>query len=72
MSKSDAHEITTVSLEEILSAQKIIENQIIHTPLINSPYLESLPKMKLAFKAEVFQKMGSFKLRGVLNKMYHF
>ncbi len=71
MSKNDAHEIRTVSLEDIISAQKIIEDRIIHTPLINSPSLESLPDMNLAFKAEVFQKIGSFKLRGVLNKLYH-
>ncbi|MHA1945512.1 MAG: threonine/serine dehydratase [Candidatus Hodarchaeales archaeon] len=71
MSKIDAHEITTVSLEEIISAQKIIEDQIIHTPIIASPILEKLINVKLAFKAEVFQKIGSFKLRGVLNKLHH-
>ena len=61
----------TVSLEDIADARKVIEDRIVRTPLITSNFLDPLPKMKLAFKAEVFQKIGSFKLRGVLNKLHH-
>ncbi len=60
-----------ISLQDIVDARKIIENQIIRTPIIASPILENLTNMELYFKAEVFQKIGSFKLRGVLNKLHH-
>ncbi|MCK4848273.1 MAG: threonine/serine dehydratase [Candidatus Heimdallarchaeota archaeon] len=60
-----------ISLQDIIDARKIIENRIIITPTIASPNLENCTNMNLAFKAEVFQKIGSFKLRGVLNKLYH-
>ena len=60
-----------ISLQDIIDAREIIENQIIRTPTIASPNLENLTSMNLAFKAEVFQKIGFFKLRGVLNKLYH-
>ncbi len=60
-----------VSLQDIEDARKIIENQIFRTPTITSPNLENFTNMNLAFKAEVFQKIGSFKLRGVLNKLHY-
>lgn len=60
-----------ISLQDIIDARKIIENQIIRTPTIASPKSKDFTSMNLAFKAEVFQKIGSFKLRGVLNKLSH-
>ncbi|MFX0015066.1 MAG: threonine/serine dehydratase [Promethearchaeota archaeon] len=57
-----------VSLEDIINARKIIRNHVFHTPLISCINLNQLTDMNIYFKAEVFQKIGSFKLRGVLNK----
>ncbi len=60
-----------INLQDIINAKKVIANHIYHTPLISSTNLNKLVDMNLTFKAEVFQKTGSFKLRGVLNKFYN-
>jgi len=60
-----------VNLQDIINAKKVIANHVYHTPLISSTNLNKLMDMNLYFKAEVFQKIGSFKLRGVLNKFYN-
>jgi threonine dehydratase len=60
-----------VNLQDIINAKKVIANHVNHTPLISSTNLNKLLDMNLYFKAEVFQKIGSFKLRGVLNKFYN-
>jgi threonine dehydratase len=60
-----------ISLQDIEDARKIIENQVIRTPIITFPNPENIISTNLAFKAEIFQKIGSFKLRGVLNKLSH-
>ena len=58
-----------ISLNDIISAQEVISNYVDKTPLISSIKLGKLLDVNLYFKAEIFQKMGSFKLRGVLNKL---
>ncbi|UCG04739.1 MAG: threonine/serine dehydratase [Candidatus Heimdallarchaeota archaeon] len=60
-----------VNLQDIYLAKKIIANHVIHTPLISSTNLDRLKDMNLHFKAEIFQRIGSFKLRGVLNKFHN-
>ncbi|MHA2224804.1 MAG: threonine/serine dehydratase [Candidatus Hodarchaeales archaeon] len=60
-----------VNLQDILNAKKVIANHVYHTPLISSTNLEKFRDMNLHFKAEIFQKIGSFKLRGVLNKFHN-
>ncbi len=60
-----------VNLQDIVNAKKVIADYIHRTPLISSTKLGKLINMNLYFKAEVFQKIGSFKLRGVLNKFHH-
>lgn len=60
-----------ISLEEIQSAQKIIAGKLHRTPILRSSYLGSLLNLQLSFKCENFQKTGSFKPRGVLNKLAH-
>ena len=61
-----------VNLQDIINAKKVITNHVYHTPLISSTNLNKLMDMNLYFKAEVFQKIGSFKLRGILNKFHNF
>ncbi len=57
-----------VSLQNVIDAQKVVDGHVHHTPLIPSTKFMDLLEMNLYFKAEVFQKIGSFKIRGVLNK----
>lgn len=54
-----------VGLKDILSAQKVLTGNIIRTPLLDGEF----NGLELYFKAENFQKTGSFKIRGVLNKI---
>ena len=58
-----------VSLGEIRKAASIITPHIHRTPLTSSAHLGGLVGVNLYLKLEMFQKTGSFKPRGVLNKM---
>ena len=60
-----------IQLDDFTSAQRIINGRIHRTPLIASATLGKQNKVHLHFKAEVFQKTGSFKPRGSINKLYH-
>ncbi len=56
---------------DILRAQEVISNRLHRTPVVGSSYLGELAGVQLYFKLELFQKTGSFKPRGVLNKLHH-
>ncbi len=56
---------------DILNAREIIAGRVHRTPVISSSYLGEQAGMRLHFKLELFQKTGSFKPRGVLNKLHH-
>jgi threonine dehydratase len=58
-----------VSLNDIQYARAVIEKQINRTPMHTSRTLGEMLGTTLYFKAELFQKTGSFKLRGALNKL---
>ena len=58
-----------VSLGEIRKAASIITPHIHRTPHTSSAHLGGLVGVNLYLKLEMFQKTGSFKPRGVLNKM---
>jgi threonine dehydratase len=60
-----------IELEGITSAQQIIAGRVHRTPLISSTALGKRTEAHLHFKAEVFQKTGSFKPRGAINKLHH-
>lgn len=60
-----------VSLSNILKAQRVIADHVHRTPIISSTNLGQRIGANLYFKAEVFQKTGSFKPRGALNKLHH-
>lgn len=59
-----------VDVSEVLQARTLIRDKINRTPMVSSTTLGERLGIKLFFKAESFQKTGSFKLRGALNKMY--
>jgi threonine dehydratase len=60
-----------VQLSDILKAQQVVVDKIHRTPIISSKTLGNKIGANIHFKAEVFQKTGSFKPRGALNKLYN-
>ncbi len=60
-----------IELNDILAAQQVIAGRLHRTPVVRSTYLGDQARVQLYFKLELFQKTGSFKPRGVLNKLQH-
>ncbi len=58
-----------VELEDILHARESIAGRLHRTPMLSSSALGKKTGTDLYFKAELFQKTGSFKPRGALNKL---
>jgi threonine dehydratase len=56
-----------VELREIEAARTRIGAQVHRTPLVSATTLGAMVGARLFFKAELFQKTGSFKVRGVMN-----
>ena len=65
------HNIMTnlVTLEEIYAARDTIADKVHRTPLAYSTFFSNATGTNLYLKHELFQKTGSFKVRGVSNKM---
>ncbi len=57
------------TLEDIRRARAVIAGRLHRTPLVRSTALGRLTDTRLFVKAECLQKTGSFKPRGVLNKL---
>ncbi len=55
--------------DDILKAQKVIDGRVHRTPMSSSSFLSNQLRIQLHFKLELLQKTGSFKPRGVLNKL---
>ena len=60
-----------VSLAEIEAARPLLDAQLRRTPLVTSQQLGERCGVRLRFKAELLQKTGSFKPRGMLNCLQH-
>lgn len=58
-----------IDLTQIEAARKRISNRVLRTPTDSSDTLNRQTSLDLSFKMELFQKTGSFKVRGVLNKL---
>jgi threonine dehydratase len=58
-----------VSLEDIRRAREVVADVVRETQVIESRYLSRTTGGPIALKAENLQRTGSFKLRGVLNKI---
>ncbi|MXY19882.1 MAG: pyridoxal-phosphate dependent enzyme [Dehalococcoidia bacterium] len=58
-----------VSLDDMRAAADVIAPNVHRTPITSSKYLGDITGSSLYLKLEMFQKTGSFKPRGVLNKM---
>ena len=60
-----------IKYDDIVAAQEVIGGRVHRTPVAGSSYLGGQLGFRLHFKLELFQKTGSFKPRGVLNKLHH-
>lgn len=58
-----------VSLDDVLAARATISGRLHRTPTFTSATLGRLTGANVFLKAELFQRTGSFKPRGVLNKL---
>ena len=58
-----------VTLDEILQARETIAGKVHRTPMTHSSYFSDQVDSEVFLKLELFQKTGSFKVRGVTNKM---
>ena len=61
----------SLSLAEFQEAAKVVSSFAYHTPLLTSRILSEQTGFDVRLKAEMFQKGGSYKLRGPLNKFRH-
>jgi len=60
---------TPVSPEQFAAARRRVSAHARHTPLLGSRLLNERTGFDVRFKAEMFQRGGSYKLRGPLNKL---
>jgi len=58
-----------VTLDDVLAARERIAGRLHRTPVFSSATLDGLTGARVHLKAELFQRTGSFKPRGVLNKL---
>src|SRR4051794_19776422 len=58
----------TLTLDDFIAARSRIAPHIKHTPLLTSRQLSERTGFDIRLKAELFQRVGSYKIRGPLNK----
>jgi threonine dehydratase len=58
-----------ITLDDIRSARERITGRVARTPLVSSATLSARLGAKVFLKLELFQKTGSFKVRGAFNKV---
>src|SRR5688500_8082286 len=58
----------TLSLDDFRTVRERIAQHIKHTPLLTSRQLSERTGFDMRLKAEMFQRVGSYKIRGPLNK----
>lgn len=58
-----------IGKEAIAAAHERIKPYIKRTPVLTSPYLDSLTGASLYFKCENLQEIGAFKMRGAMNAL---
>lgn len=60
-----------VTLQDVKSAKKVLENVAFHTPLMLNTNLSERYEASIFLKREDLQLVRSYKLRGAYNKMFH-
>lgn len=58
-----------IGIEDFNEARKRVSAHAYHTPLVTSRLLSERTGFEVRLKAEVFQRTGSYKIRGPLNKL---
>jgi len=58
-----------ISLDDVRDAQRRLGTRVHRTPVLTSESVATAARCRLSFKAELFQRTGSFKVRGVLNRL---
>jgi threonine dehydratase len=58
-----------VAHSDVLAAHRAIAGRVRRTPMMRSAHLSERFGAEIHFKLELFQKTGSFKVRGALNRM---
>ncbi|MFI5245937.1 MAG: pyridoxal-phosphate dependent enzyme, partial [Gemmatimonadales bacterium] len=58
-----------VTLDDVRAAKRVIEYRVRRTPMLRSEQLSKRLGIGLYLKLESFQRTGSFKVRGALNRM---
>lgn len=58
-----------IELSDVLTARERIAGRVHRTPTLSARSLGDMAGVRLHLKAELLQKTGSFKVRGVLNKL---
>ncbi len=61
--------MTLITIDDIQQARQVIAGHLLCTPMLSATTLGDMLGVKLWFKAELFQKSGSFKPRGAMNKL---
>lgn len=61
--------VATVTVNDIRAARRTLEGRVHRTPLVSARTLGERTGTRLFLKAECLQKTGSFKIRGVLNRI---
>ena len=61
--------VQVIALDDVLAARETIGGRLHRTPLFSSATLGELTGARIFLKAELFQRTGSFKPRGVLTKL---
>jgi threo-3-hydroxy-L-aspartate ammonia-lyase len=59
-----------ISFIDIESAYSVLKNVIHKTPLLSSKTFDGMVGVQTYFKAENFQRIGAFKIRGAYNKIF--
>ena len=59
----------TIQPEDTLAAREVIADKVHRTPTVRSSYFSDQARCDVHLKLELFQKTGSFKVRGVSNKL---
>jgi threonine dehydratase len=60
-----------IDIRDIREAQRRLEGRVHRTPVLGSRTLSERTGAATLLKVEAFQRTGSFKVRGVLNRLYH-
>lgn len=61
--------MTLIALDDIRKAQQVIAGHLHRTPMLSASLLGDMLGVNLVFKAELFQKTGSYKPRGAMTKL---